>query len=86
MESLSKLQQAIEVSGTIDANGQLSLDQPLTQHKHSRVRVIVLLEDLIDPDDTPTELILEGLRQGLQEAFNGQTLPLSQLWDGIDAE
>jgi hypothetical protein len=85
MEPLSKLRQAIEVTGTIDANGQLSLDQLLPQHKHSRVRVIVLLEESINHDDTPTELVLEGLRQGLQEALTGQTLPLSQLWDGIDA-
>lgn len=39
-----------------------------------------------DPDETPTEVVLEGLRQGLQEAFTGQTLPLSQMWEGIDAD
>ena len=38
----------------------------------------------IDPDDDPTETVLEGIQQGFHEAITGQTLPLSQLWDGID--
>jgi len=28
----------------------------------------------------------DSFRQGWQEALNGQTLPLSELWQGIDAE
>jgi toxin ParE1/3/4 len=50
------------------------------------VRIIVLVpEDTdIDPDDDPTETVLEGLQQGFHEAITGETLPLSQLWDGID--
>ena len=39
-----------------------------------------------DPDDTPTKEILEGLHQGLHEALTGQTIPVSQMWDGIDAD
>jgi hypothetical protein len=39
-----------------------------------------------DPDETPTETILEGIHQGLHEAFTGQTIPLSQMWEGIDAD
>jgi hypothetical protein len=39
-----KAMQAIEATGTINADGQLSLDQPLPVHS-SRVRVIVLLPD-----------------------------------------
>ena len=38
----------------------------------------------IDPDDDPTETVIEGIQQGFHEAITGQTLPLSQLWDGID--
>ncbi len=38
------------------------------------------------PDDTPDEIVLEGFRQGLYEAITGQTLPLSQMWEGIDLE
>lgn len=42
--------------------------------------------DRSDPDDTPNSVVTEGLRQGLHEALTGQTIPLSQMWDGIDAD
>jgi hypothetical protein len=53
-----------------------------------RVRVIVLIpeDDEADPDETPTETILDGIRQGLHEALTGKTIPLSQMWEGIDAD
>ncbi|MEL6490109.1 MAG: hypothetical protein AAFQ95_09110 [Cyanobacteria bacterium J06621_3] len=35
--------QAIEATGMIDSHGQLQLDQPLSNAKDQRVRVIVLL-------------------------------------------
>ncbi|MBW4691266.1 MAG: hypothetical protein KME27_05810 [Lyngbya sp. HA4199-MV5] len=37
--------QAIEATGTIDAYGQLALDQPLQVAHPGRVRIIVLLTD-----------------------------------------
>lgn len=39
-----------------------------------------------DPDETPTEEVIAGITQGLKEALNGETLPLSQMWEGIDVE
>jgi hypothetical protein len=36
---------AFEVIGTVDEQGQLRLDQPLTVPKSSRVRAILLLPD-----------------------------------------
>ena len=36
------------------------------------------------PDETSTEEAIEGITQGLKEALSGQTLPLSQMWEGID--
>jgi hypothetical protein len=77
---------AIETTGKIDDQGRLFLDQPLTIASHCYVRIIVLVpeETDIDPDDDPTESVIEGLRQGFHEAITGLTLPLSQLWDGID--
>jgi hypothetical protein len=83
---------AIEVTGKIDSQGNLILDQPIqgTTYPH-QVRVIVLVPEQdetedIDPDDTPIEEIKASLRRSLQQAKMGQTLPISQLWDGIDAE
>jgi hypothetical protein len=40
----------------------------------------------LEPYETPTEKVIESLRQGFHEAFTGQTIPLAQMWDGIDAE
>ena len=79
---------AIETTATINELGQLTLDQPLDPTQSRRVRVIVLIpeEDEADPDETPTETVLEGIRQGLHEAFTGQTIPLSQMWEGINAD
>ena len=79
---------AIETTATINDLGQLTLDAPLILTKSRRVRVIVLIpeDDEPDPDETPDEIMLEGIRQGLHEAFTGQTIPLAQMWDGIDAD
>lgn len=79
---------AIETTATINDQGQLTLDDPLAPTKSRRVRVIVLIpeEGEPDPDETPDETILEGIHQGLHEAFTGQTIPLSQMWNGIDAD
>lgn len=79
---------AIETTATINDQGQLSLDFPLEVSSNRRVRVIVLIAETDDPnpEDTPDDVVLEGLREGLQEALAGQIIPVSQMWDGIDAE
>jgi|688.fasta_scaffold196953_1 hypothetical protein len=79
---------AIETTATINEKGQLTLDQTLENTKPQRVRVIVLMseEEENDPDETPTSIVIEGIRQGLQEALSGQTIPLSEMWEGIDVE
>ena len=83
---------AIEVTGKIDAEGNLVLDQPIqgTTYPH-QVRVIVLVPEqveieAVDPDDTPVEEIKASLRRALQQAKAGQTRPISELWNRIDAE
>jgi hypothetical protein len=88
---------AIEVTGTVNAKGHLSLDEPLAVEnellsnatQNRRVRVIVLFSEEVsedDPDDEPTESVLEGIRQGWHEAMTGQTYPISELWERVDAE
>lgn len=81
---------AIEVTGRIDSQGNLVLDEPIqgTTYPH-QVRVIVLVPEQVeeaDPDDTPVEEIKASLRRALQQAKAGQTRPLRELWDRIDAE
>ena len=59
---------------------QLSLNeqQEVLQYLVEKTR-----EDL---DDTPDDIVIEGIKQGLKEAMSGQTIPLSQMWNGIDVE
>ena len=59
---------------------QLSLNeqQEVLQYLVEKIR-----EDL---DDTPDDIVIEGIKQGLKEAMRGQTIPLSQMWEGIDVE
>ncbi|MGB3650021.1 MAG: hypothetical protein WBA41_02275 [Rivularia sp. (in: cyanobacteria)] len=78
---------AQEIMGTVDQNGQLLLDEPLTVNTSSRVKVIVLFPEAdIDEDDESKELVLERLQISLQQASEGKTKPVSELWDDIDAE
>ncbi|MEM9091861.1 MAG: hypothetical protein AAGC93_24380 [Cyanobacteria bacterium P01_F01_bin.53] len=79
---------AIETTATIDEQGQLTLDKALGMSKPQQVRVIILMtdDDVTDEDDTPTLEAIEGIQEGLKEALSGQTLPLSELWIGIDVE
>ncbi|MEK0190743.1 hypothetical protein [Microcoleus anatoxicus] len=82
---------AVEVTGTLDEKGQLSLDYPIENFSPSRVRVIVLFPEVneeveIDPDDTPIEEVKASLRRALKQAKSGQRIPLSEMWEGIDVE
>ena len=80
---------AIKLMATVDEQGSLSLDRPLSILQNSRVEVIVLIPETVDldEDDTPIESreeILADFRQAWHEAMTGQTIPLSQLWEGIE--
>ena len=82
---------AVEVTGTIDRQGNLLLDRPFDVDRSSRVRVIVLFSEPSepqeeDPDDTPIEEIKASLKRAFQQAKAGQTRSISELWDRIDAE
>ena len=82
---------AVEVMGTIDSKGNLLLDQPFDGDISSRVRVIVLFSEPVqeledDPDDTPIKEVKASLKRAFQQAKSGQTRPISELWDRIDAE
>jgi len=79
---------AIELIGTVDDRGNLSLDEPVLVSANSRVRVIILcpeeLSETIEIDDTPIEEVKASLRRALQEAKSGQRIPISQMWEAID--
>ena len=72
---------AIKTTGTINEHGQLALDSPLTIEKQSRVEVIVLIPEETETEENQTkEEILNDFRTSWQEAQNGDTIPVEQLW------
>ena len=77
---------ALKVMGTINEQGQLTLDDPITTAKNGRVEVIVLIpeESEIDKKEESKTAILEDFRQAWHEAMTGQTIPVTQLWEGIE--
>jgi hypothetical protein len=82
---------AVEVTGIVDEQGNLSLHEPVPLMTKGTVRVIILYPDQAedseqDPDDTSVEDIKASLRRALHQATSGQRIPFSQMWEGIDAE
>ena len=80
---------AVEVTGTIDRQGHLLLDQPFDVDISGRVRVIVLFSEPSqenDPDDMPIEEVKASLKRAFQQAKAGQRIPFEEMWDGINAE
>ena len=81
---------AIEVTGVVDNQGNLSLDQPVIIAARGRVRVIILCSEEIveeeeqDPDDTPLEEVKASLRKALEESRSGQRIPIAHMWEEID--
>jgi hypothetical protein len=76
---------AIKIMATIDEQGKLALDQPLTLNKNQRVEVIVLIPETADlEEDESKATILEDFRQAWQEAMTGKKIPVAQIWEGIE--
>ncbi|ELS00819.1 hypothetical protein Xen7305DRAFT_00005200 [Xenococcus sp. PCC 7305] len=74
---------AIKVMGTVDEQGQIALDYPLNIDKKSRVELIVLIPEE-EAVNQSKEALLEDFRQAWQEAMNGDTIPVEQLWEELE--
>lgn len=77
---------AIKVMATIDDRGQLCIDEPLKFDRNSRVEVIVLIPEVteINEYEPSNEAILADFSQAWHEAMTGKTIPVSQIWEGIE--
>ncbi len=75
---------ALKVMATINEEGQLTLDQSLTTDKNSRVEVIVLIPEEETSDDQSQAEVLTDFRQAWHQAMTGQTIPVAQLWEGLE--
>jgi hypothetical protein len=61
------------------------LDSPLMTDKNSRVEVIVLIPEEAEIDEDNSEkVILADFRQAWHEAMTGQTIPINQVWEGLE--
>jgi hypothetical protein len=77
---------ALKIMGNIDEQGQLTLDHPLINDINSRVEVIVLIpepSENTDKEQSKAE-ILQDFQQAWHEAMTGQTIPVAQLWEGLE--
>ena len=71
----------------VQINGDHILSVPLPKDMaEGTYQVVIVMNPQPDPDDTPDEIAIEGIRQGLKEAISGQTIPLTQMWEGIDVD
>lgn len=82
---------AVEVAGNIDEQGHLVLDEPVEVISPGRVRVLILFTETIseienDNDNDSTKSVKASLRRALLQAKTGERIPISQMWEGIDAE
>ncbi|MBD1850803.1 hypothetical protein [Leptolyngbya sp. FACHB-711] len=75
---------AIKVMATIDDQGQLTLDHPLLAEKSSRVEVIVLIPEEEAMEGGSQREVLTDFRQSWHEAMTGQTIPIAQVWEGLE--
>lgn len=80
---------AYEFPAKITPEGKLELPDVQLEDlpRNSVVRVIVLVEEQTDEEDEDElDSVADSLRRALHEAKMGQTKPIFQLWDGIDAD
>ena len=70
----------------------LPANQPLTPNKNQHVEVIVLIPEISESDEysdgynQSKAAIEHDFRQSWHEAMTGQTIPVSELWEGLDDE
>jgi hypothetical protein len=77
---------ALKIMATIDEQGQLTLDHPLMNDINSRVEVIVLIPEPSESEEKEQSkaALLQDFQQAWHEAMTGQTIPVSQLWEGLE--
>jgi hypothetical protein len=74
---------ALKVMAMIDDEGQLTLDRPLLTDRNSRVEVIVLIPE--EALDNPSQSeVLADFQEAWHEAMTGQTIPVAQMWEGLE--
>lgn len=83
---------AYELNARVNADGELEIPKlPLHLEQDTIVRIIVLVNEsdsdaqMADATDE-TGFSTQSFQKSWQQAIKGDTLPLSQLWEGIDVD
>jgi len=75
---------SLRVSGEIDENNQLVLDESLEVIKPQQVEIDIWFgDDEEDEHEASKEEILEGIREGFHDCLTGNVYPVSELWDEL---
>ena len=69
------IQTKVQING--DRILSISVPKDLAEGNY---QVVIVMNPQADPDDTPDEIVIEGIRQVLKEAISGQIIPLTQMW------
>jgi hypothetical protein len=79
---------AYELNAKVNANGELEIPKlPLHLQQDTVVRIIVLVnESNVADEPDETGFSTQSFQKSWQQAVNGDTLPLSQLWEGLDVD
>jgi hypothetical protein len=75
---------ALKVMASINDQGQLMLDYPLQLETNSRVEVIILVPEPKDVEETSKKEVLADFQQAWHEAMTGQTISVTELWEGLE--
>ncbi|MGK7943135.1 MAG: hypothetical protein AB4058_01540 [Microcystaceae cyanobacterium] len=89
LDSRGKAMHTIETQVNISRDHVLNIELPDNIAEGTYQVVIVMnpqTDNELDDYETPDEEAIEGIREGLKQAFSNQTIPLSQMWEGIDVE
>jgi hypothetical protein len=75
------------VTGTIDKDGVVTFDEEVTISEPQAVTIIFKTGiEASKPALKTQQELTDKIIQGLQEAIAGKTVPLSALWDEVDAD
>jgi hypothetical protein len=75
---------ALKVMASINDQGQLMLDYPLQLETNTRVEVIILVPEPKDVEETSKKEVLADFQQAWHEAMTGQTISVTELWEGLE--
>ena len=78
----SQLQQAIDIAQSLSLAEQIELLKKLS----AIIQLTHSIEMQAATTEQDTDFCAASFRQSWQQAITGQTLPLSQLWEGIDVD